>query len=206
MRKLIFLALIFTLFFGCENKPDSETHPTPKPEGEQPQQSATPEGYNAPARQTQTPPAESEIAKASTPLVDKSENRMGNVALAVEAIDGTKVAPGQEFSFNDAVGARTTKKGYKEAAIFVEDEKVDEIGGGVCQVATTIFQAARAADLEVTERHEHNQKVTYADQGDDATVFYGKMDMKFKNTTQKDIRIDCTSDSEQVLVKLVAVR
>ena len=137
MRKLIFLVLICTLFFGCEKKPDAQTSPTPKPEG---QENTTPKGYNAPQQQTQAPPAESEVAQASTPLVDKSENRMGNVALAVEAIDGTKVAPGQEFSFNDTVGARTTQKGYDEAAIFVDDEKVDEIGGGVCQVATTIFQ------------------------------------------------------------------
>ena len=208
MRRLKYLAVFMAMLFGCA-APKETPAPAPPPPEIAEEESA---GDNTEQEKTGSEPVpeppmpkETELTSKSTPLVDKKENRLKNISLAVEAANQTIVKPGEEFSFNNTVGARTPKKGYKKAIIFVDKKKVKEIGGGVCQLATTIYQAAVAADLEIVERHEHKLDVTYAQKGEDATVFYGKLDMRFKNTTQQNLRVECSMDGEQVVVRLVAI-
>ncbi|MDR0931296.1 MAG: VanW family protein [Clostridiales bacterium] len=145
------------------------------------------------------------IGTCNTQLVDKQANRVSNVKLCIESINGKILQAGEEFSFNDTVGERTTARGYKEAYIFVGKEKEQGLGGGICQVSTTMYQSALSANLEVTERHQHPDEVTYIELGKDATVAYGKQDFKFKNTLDKPIKIAAFEDGGSVQVDIYKV-
>jgi len=139
------------------------------------------------------------LSTFETSLMDQSPNRVNNVELACKAINGKILQPGEEFSFNDTVGPRTTDKGYKEATIIVDGEKETGIGGGICQVSTTVYQAALKAGLEITERHEHSKKVSYVPKGDDATIS-GKLDLKFKNDYDFPVKFEVATNGEIVTV------
>lgn len=119
--------------------------------------------------------------------------RTNNLILACKAIDGTVLNPGDVFSFNKIVGERTAAKGYKAATVYNgAGESVGELGGGVCQVASTIYMCTLLADLEVVERTEHMYAVTYVPMGMDATIYWGSLDYKFKNDTQHPIFIEAS--------------
>jgi vancomycin resistance protein YoaR len=104
-----------------------------------------------------------------------------NVVLAASKIDGTLLLPGQEFSFNDKVGPRTRERGFREAPEILGDEMTVGIGGGTCQVASTLHAAALYGGLEIPDRQSHSRPSGYAPLGLDATVSYGKVDLKLKN-------------------------
>lgn len=117
-------------------------------------------------------------------------NRTTNLKLACQAINGTIVYPGETFSFNSVVGKRTAAKGYKPATIFTGGSgTAQSIGGGICQVASTMFNAALIGNLGIVERHQHSQKVSYCPLGRDAAIYWGSEDFKFKNTTSYPIKI-----------------
>lgn len=117
-------------------------------------------------------------------------NRTTNLKLACKAIDGTIVYPGDVFSFNETVGIRTAAKGYKPAPIFTGPTgHEDGVGGGVCQVASTMFNAALYCNFSIVERHQHSQRVTYCPLGRDAAIFWGSEDFKFRNTSEFPIKI-----------------
>lgn len=118
-----------------------------------------------------------------------NDRRTTNLRLACEAIDGYILAPGATFSFNDVVGERTAEKGYQAAAVYSGNDTVDELGGGVCQVASTLYYGALLADLEIVERAVHTFSVSYVPTGMDATVYWGSLDFKFKNNTGYPIKI-----------------
>jgi len=145
------------------------------------------------------------LAEFSTPLNDKDEERVDNIKLACEAISGTKLKSGEEFSFNSIVGERTPEKGYQEAKIFVGDELDEGYGGGICQISSTIYQAALAAGFDVTERHEHEREVSYIELGNDATVSYGSQDLRFINTHNGTVEIEASVDESQVYVKISTI-
>ena len=107
--------------------------------------------------------------------------RNKNIRLACEALNGTIVEPGAELSFNDAVGQRTAEKGYGAAAAYNNGEVVQEIGGGVCQVSTTLYNAVLRAGLKTTKRQSHTFKPTYVTPGFDATISWGGPDYCFAN-------------------------
>lgn len=107
--------------------------------------------------------------------------RNKNIRLACEALNGTIVRPGEEFSFNNTVGQRTEAKGYGAAAAYNNGEVVQEIGGGVCQVSTTLYNAVLKAGLKTTVRRSHTFKPTYVTPGQDATISWGGPDYKFAN-------------------------
>lgn len=110
--------------------------------------------------------------------------RTKNLELACKAIDGTILNPGDEFSFNKIVGERTAEKGYQKAIVYQTGGKSEaEEGGGVCQVASTIYTACLYADLKVTERAPHMFTVTYVQLGMDATIYWGNLDYMFVNST-----------------------
>lgn len=108
--------------------------------------------------------------------------RNKNIKLACEALNGIILRPGEEFSFNDVVGERTEEKGYGAAAAYNNGEVVQEIGGGVCQVSTTLYNAVTKAGLKTTSRQSHTFEPTYVTPGQDATISWGGPDYKFANT------------------------
>ncbi len=142
------------------------------------------------------------LAKVDTDHVYNT-NRTTNLILAAEAIDGTILRPGDVFSFNKIVGERTAAKGYKPAAIYSDGLTTDAVGGGICQVASTIYYAALLADMEIVERSEHMFEVSYVPPGMDATIYWGSYDFKFKNNTDYPVRIDASVSNGQVHVELV---
>ena len=110
-------------------------------------------------------------------------NRIHNVQLVARLIDGKLIAPGATFSFNNATGARTADKGFREAPVIINGELTNGLGGGVCQVSTTVFNAAYEAGLKITERTNHALYISHYPQGRDATVNYPDVDLKFVNDT-----------------------
>ncbi|MDR1439573.1 MAG: VanW family protein, partial [Clostridiales bacterium] len=119
-----------------------------------------------------------------------NKNRKTNMSLASDKINGFVMAPGDEFAFNEVVGQRTADAGYQMAGAFMNGQLLDDIGGGICQVSSTLYNAVLYADLEVSARQNHSYIVTYVTQGLDATVSYPQPDFKFKNSTGHPIRID----------------
>lgn len=119
----------------------------------------------------------------STKFNKLNKNRTKNIRLAANKLNGYILRPKEIFSFNKVVGERSIENGYKKAPIFVENEIVSGIGGGVCQVSSTIYNLALLLDLEIIERKNHSKPVDYVPLGQDATVEYDLIDLKFCNNT-----------------------
>lgn len=119
-------------------------------------------------------------------------DRTTNLILAANKINGTVVMPGEVFSYNQVVGERTIAVGYKEAPIYVNGEVVDGLGGGICQVTSTLYNAVVLANLEIVERSNHQFVPSYVKASRDATVVYGSIDFKFKNNRNYPIKILCS--------------
>lgn len=130
------------------------------------------------------------------------DDRTHNLMLACDEIDGTIVMPGEVFSFNETVGQRTEAKGYREATAYVGGASVPEIGGGVCQVASSIYYAVLQADLRTVERRSHTYLVTYVPQGMDAAIYWGSIDYKFENTSPTPIKIEAGVSDGKVHIVL----
>lgn len=116
-------------------------------------------------------------------------NRTTNLALATEKINGKVLMPGEVFSYNQTLGKRTIENGYKAAAIYANGGVEDGLGGGICQISSTLYNAVVMANLEIVERHNHMFVTSYADASRDATVSYGSLDFQFKNTRKYPIKI-----------------
>ena len=116
-------------------------------------------------------------------------NRSTNLELASQKIDGTIVLPGEIFSYNKIVGERTIQQGYKEAAVYSNGKVEEGIGGGICQVSSTLYNAVIYANLEVTQRSNHRFLTSYVTEGRDATVAWGTIDFCFKNTRSYPIKV-----------------
>jgi len=130
----------------------------------------------------------------STNITDKTPERLNNINLGVDKLNGATVNPGETFSFNTHIGPRNKETGFKEAIIFDgHGNKTDGYGGGICQISSTLYNAVLNAGLEVTERHEHSREVPYIESGKDATVSYGAEDFKFKNTSNKTVTISAST-------------
>lgn len=120
----------------------------------------------------------------------KNEKRNTNLTLACAAINGMVLAPGEEFDYNTVVGKRTKEKGYQAAPAYSSGKTVDDIGGGVCQVSSTIYYCCLIADLEIINRMPHSYVSSYMPMGMDATVNWGGPEFTFKNNTEYPIRIE----------------
>lgn len=132
------------------------------------------------------------LSDFSTKYSASNKNRTTNLILAANKINGTVLMPGEIFSYNKIVGERTIEAGYKEAPIYVEGRVEDGLGGGICQITTTLYNAVLYANLEVTERSNHQFVPSYANASRDATVVYGAIDFKFKNNRDYPIKITCS--------------
>jgi len=134
--------------------------------------------------------------------IDGTAYRLGNIVLACEAVDGLILEPGEEFSFNQTLGRRTYEKGYRPAPAFANGQTVQAIGGGICQVSSSIYSSIMDTDLRVTERYAHGRAVAYLPRGRDATVSWGTLDFKFVNNTEYPLRIDAEVDGRTLTVKV----
>lgn len=137
------------------------------------------------------------LAEFRTEYSSSSDARKHNIELAVKSIDGTVLEPGEEFSFNGTVGARTEQNGYRNAKIIVKGKFEDGVGGGVCQVSTTLYNAVLRSGLTVTESHAHSLPVSYVQPSFDAMVSEGA-DFKFLNDTPYPVRIEGRADGTRV--------
>jgi vancomycin resistance protein YoaR len=145
------------------------------------------------------------LASYSSPHINNA-NRTTNLKLACEAINGTVLEPGEVFTFNGIVGERTAERGYREGIVYADGGASEaEIGGGICQVASTIYMCVLLADMEVTEREPHMYTVTYVDMGMDATIYWGSRDFKFRNTNSTPIMINASVSGGKVHVSLVGI-
>lgn len=131
------------------------------------------------------------ISSAVTNASSSSSNRLRNIKNAVSLINGYRLRDGATFSFNEAVGERTTDRGFRKATAYSGGDVTEEVGGGICQVSTTLFNAAVKADMEIVERHNHSLTVSYVDRGKDATVSWDSQDLRFTNHSGDDVYICC---------------
>ena len=130
-----------------------------------------------------------QISSFTTDMGTSSSNRIHNVQLMAEFIDGTIVRPGDTFSFNESVGPRTAERGFREGQMIVGSLLLPAIGGGVCQTATTLFNNAFELGLPILERHNHSFYISHYPMGRDATVSWGGPDFGFKNDLETGILI-----------------
>lgn len=156
------------------------------------------------------PPKEAAKSNVKKPLgtytskvYTKTADRQKNLKIVCNRLSGTIVAPNQEFSYNATCGPYNKENGFGKATIFLGDgtEKQD-YGGGVCQLSSTLYNAVKNLNIEVTERHNHSKKVYYVPDGQDATVSYGALDFKFKNLNDYPLLIKASSSANSVVVNV----
>ena len=132
------------------------------------------------------------LSTFKTTYSTRDRDRTTNLTLAANKINGTVVMPGETFSYNTVVGERTIAAGYKEAPIYVSGQVVDGLGGGICQITSTLYNAVVFANLEIVERSNHQFVPSYVSASRDATVVYGSIDFKFKNNRNYPIKLVCS--------------
>lgn len=142
------------------------------------------------------------LSSFSTRYNQGYRDRSENIRVAASKINGIVLGLGQVFSYNEVVGERTIARGFKEAHVYSGGRVVDGVGGGICQVSTTLYNAVLYADLEVVERKNHNMLVSYVPPGLDATVAYGSIDFKFKNSTSNPIKIITSAGSGTLKIEI----
>ncbi|MEH7106727.1 VanW family protein [Bacillus sp. JJ1764] len=142
------------------------------------------------------------IGRYVTSFNPSNKNRTNNIKLAADAINNYVVFPGETFSFNKVVGKRTKEKGYQRAKVIVRGEYSEDIGGGICQVSSTLFNAVDNAGLEITQRFSHSRHVPYIPPGRDATVSWYGPDFEFKNNYNQPILIRTRTLGGLLITKL----
>ena len=135
-----------------------------------------------------------------------NKNRSNNITLASEKINGTVILPGETFSYNQIVGKRTIDAGYKEAGAYAGGKVIQEVGGGICQVSSTLYNAVLYANLEIVDRSNHYFQTSYVDAGRDATVSWGTVDFKFKNNREYPIKIDAVSKNGVTKISIKGIK
>lgn len=136
------------------------------------------------------------------PIRKYGEDVRTNLKTAASRLNHLKIRAGETFSFNKTVGEASLQNGYVPARSFGIGETVLEPGGGICIVASTVYNAFLAAGFEIEERHKHSRRVHYVSPGLDATILYGKKDLKMKNTSGQDFILKIEVNSMYILAKL----
>lgn len=142
------------------------------------------------------------LGSYTTSFDPSKTSRVYNINVAARALDGLLIEPGGIISFNKVVGPRSSEAGYKTAPVIINDELVDGLGGGVCQVSTTIYNAVLLANVEVVERSNHSLPISYVPVGRDATVVYDSIDFKFRNNTANYLYIKTYIYNGSITVKI----
>ena len=133
------------------------------------------------------------IASYTTKYDPTNKNRSNNISISAEKIDGTIIMPGETFSYNQTVGERTIAAGYKEAGAYAGGRVVQDVGGGICQTSSTLYNAVLLANLEIVDRSNHQFLTSYVAASRDATVSWGSIDFQFKNTRSYPIKIEASA-------------
>ncbi len=179
---------------NLESSENNQNNQTTTPNGTKPEET--------PSNETKT--KEKEIAQFSTKIYNKDSKRQNNITITCKTLSTKKIAPGETFSFCDTVGKATSAKGYQEADIYVNGEKKQGLGGGNCQVSTTLYNAVlKVPEFEIVERHQHSGKVPYIQSGKDAAVAYGAYDFKFKNNTENTVKIVMENTANNITAKII---
>lgn len=143
-----------------------------------------------------------ELASYTTHYNSKDAARTANLQAAVNKLNNIKIPDGSVFSFNQTVGKRTVTAGYETATVIKDGEFVDGLGGGVCQVSSTVFECVLRANVEIVSRTNHTLEIGYVPLGGDATVQWNSKDFKFKNNLGCDVRITMTCNNGNLVCKL----
>ncbi len=133
-------------------------------------------------------------------------NRLTNVTLASQACDGTILLPGEQMSYNETTGQRTTARGYKKATGYTAAGEVEMVGGGVCQPSSTLYLACLRANLQIVDRKNHRFSVSYMPEGMDATVSWPNLDYVFANSTAYPIKVTMTIENKKLTVKIMGTK
>ncbi|MDB5098702.1 MAG: VanW family protein [Cyanobacteria bacterium RYN_339] len=150
----------------------------------------------------QARPYQDRLAHFNTSLTARTSAQRQNIMMAVKRLDGTIVGRGERYSFNAVVGPRTVDRGFTEANAFMEGARTRSLGGGVCQVSSTMYAAIQETSLPIVQRVPHVAVVSSVPPGRDASVWYGQADLVWENTTQHPIRIKATADDLQLKIEL----
>lgn len=146
------------------------------------------------------------LATYSTTYSTSNTNRSTNIALATKSINNYILMPDETFSYNDTVGQRTAARGYKEAGVYVNGEVSTGLGGGICQVSSTLYNSVLLSNLEVIARSNHTFETGYVPAGQDATVSWGAPDFKFKNNRNYPIKIVATTSKGRITVNIYGLK
>lgn len=146
------------------------------------------------------------LATFSTRFDGSNYNRNTNIKLAAKKVNGTVILPGEKFSFNTIVGSRTIEAGFKEGTAYIGGKVVPDVGGGVCQVSSTIYNAALLANLEIVERSNHMFTTGYVAASRDATVYYGSLDFIFKNSRKYPIKMVASANGGVCKVSIYGIK
>lgn len=146
------------------------------------------------------------LGSFSTSYSTKNVNRTTNIKLASSKIDGIVILPGETFSYNTTVGKRTATAGFKSAAVYAGGEVTTGIGGGICQVSSTLYNSVLLSNLEIVERHNHGFNPGYVKAGTDATVSWGGPDFKFKNNRKYPIKVLCSNSGGTVTTQIFGLK
>ncbi len=142
------------------------------------------------------------IGRCTTRLDPDQRGRNSNISIAAEKLNGAVVQPGQEFSFNDVVGERSSELGYGPARVIVDGRSEPGIAGGICQLSSTLYNAALLAGMEIAERRAHSRPVPYLPAGLDATVSYGAADLRWVNVLATPVTVRARVGADSVCVWL----
>jgi len=145
----------------------------------------------------------SQLGSWSTTFRASQRSRCHNINLAIQKLDGLVLMPGDVFSYNGTVGRRSAKTGFKMAPTFVQGRHVDDFGGGICQVSSTLYNAVLLSGLKIVERHNHQMLVGYVPAGRDATVDFGSKDLKFENSTGGPIAISAQYKPGRITLRIL---
>ncbi|OCA92351.1 VanW family protein [Pseudobacillus wudalianchiensis] len=143
-----------------------------------------------------------EIGSFATYFTESNKERSYNIFLAAKAVNNRVVFPGETFSFNKVVGERTKERGYKRAPVIVKGELAEDIGGGICQVSSTLFNAVNLKGIQIVERYSHSRRVPYVPPGKDATVSWWGPDFVFKNEYNYPILIRAASNNGKMIIRI----
>lgn len=173
---------------------------------------ASPNSHIAAVYQDITPAVTAETLKNAvkigtytSPILNDQPGRMENIRLTAKLITNMVIEPGSEFSFNRTTGEPTVERGFKAATVFADDGRHEqEVGGGMCQVSSTLYSAVLNAKLQVTERHPHSQPVNYVPVNRDATIYTDK-DFRFINNTRRPIIIRAFVSGKRLTVDLLSL-
>lgn len=137
---------------------------------------------------------------------DSSSNRKYNIKKAAGVLNGKVIKPGEVFDFNRVIGPAGKSSGYKNAKVILDGDFVDGYGGGICQVSSTLFNAALQSGIDVPDRKNHSLKISYLPAGYDAAVSYGHLNLKLKNTYKVPVKIKATANNSTITIDLVALQ